>query len=430
MVHDRVARYLRRVAGHVFVSYSRSDGEYVRSLVRYLTSAGIEVWTDDGIDHGDRWMETIRDRIDSCGAFIPVMTPSAESSTWVEREIIRADEMGKPILPLLLSGKPFFQLSHVQHEDVSGREMPSRRYLERLGEVLGLDSPIVVPPPQPQPAPSRPSTSSRPSPPSMLSPAYVPRPYRRTRRCWSTAWRALWVLAVGESWMSNRSRVRLAVTRLALLAVVVVAIMTFAPLADATAVDRLLWLSAIGPAAVACAGAAARREWMFSTWVAMVIAGRWAVELTSIPSEAANLVMALVLGILVVGNRSHHWPRALLFRTFAVVASIVVAVDWAYQGLSEEHDWWPALLDQLRWFLPSIAVLAQLSWEDDRGARRVSGAMVATFGAVFVTWAALSLTGSPSDVAATTTHWLMEIAGGLVLLIGGVTALRYRRYAY
>jgi hypothetical protein len=89
------------VSGHVFVSYSQVDRAYVDALAAHLQSAGLRVWYDHSIATGEGWAETIHEQIDTCAAFIVVMTPAAESSTWVAREINHAEETGKPILPIL-----------------------------------------------------------------------------------------------------------------------------------------------------------------------------------------------------------------------------------------------------------------------------------------------------------------------------------------
>ncbi len=126
-----------RVSGHVFISYSRTDTPYVERLVAYLGAAGVPVWVDHKIDHGDRWASVIEAQIESCFAFVPVMTPEAAASEWVEREVHLAQQLGKPILPLLLSGRPFFRLATTQHDDVGGASMPSAKFIERLVEHMG-----------------------------------------------------------------------------------------------------------------------------------------------------------------------------------------------------------------------------------------------------------------------------------------------------
>ena len=119
--------------GHrVFISYSRTDQEYVDQLVARLGDAGLTTWIDKTIDYGDRWLQVIKDQVDSCVALVVVMTPAAEDSTWVEREIHRAEMKGKPVLPLLLEGDTFFRFGHIQYEDVTSGSMPSDGFVERL----------------------------------------------------------------------------------------------------------------------------------------------------------------------------------------------------------------------------------------------------------------------------------------------------------
>jgi TIR domain len=66
---------LLAVGNHVFISYSRNDEAYLSGLVAHLRSAGLIVWHDSGIDYGDQWVAVIQSHIDSCAAFIVVMSP-------------------------------------------------------------------------------------------------------------------------------------------------------------------------------------------------------------------------------------------------------------------------------------------------------------------------------------------------------------------
>jgi hypothetical protein len=119
--------------GHVFISYSRSDQDYVDRLFAHLERAGLNPWIDrSGIDYGTRWKQVVRDAVDGCSAFVVVMTPDAEDSEWVDRELQRAQDAGKPILPLLLRGRKFFSLADVHYEDVTGGRMPSDEFVARL----------------------------------------------------------------------------------------------------------------------------------------------------------------------------------------------------------------------------------------------------------------------------------------------------------
>lgn len=120
------------MAGHVFISYSRTNSPYVDELIPFLEAVGIPVWADRNLDYGDSWASVIRQQVDTCDVFMLVMTPEAEESPWVTREILRAELKGRPIIPLLLSGEPFFRLADLHHEDVRGGRMPTSNLIARL----------------------------------------------------------------------------------------------------------------------------------------------------------------------------------------------------------------------------------------------------------------------------------------------------------
>jgi len=126
------------VSGHVFISYRHDDDVlYVRRLTDYLTNEGVSVWSDREIVTGDRWDHVIRSKIDTCAALVVVMTPQAESSDWVAREIDQAELMNKPIFPLLLDGQRFFRLSNLHYDDVTDARMPSPSFVTRLRAISG-----------------------------------------------------------------------------------------------------------------------------------------------------------------------------------------------------------------------------------------------------------------------------------------------------
>jgi hypothetical protein len=157
------------VAGHVFLSYAREDGAYVQRLRAYLHERGVETWVDSETDYGTRWTQVVREKIDSCAALIVVMTPEAERSEWVEREIHRAETRGKLIVPLLLRGQSFFRLGVTQFVDVTDGGLPPDEFVYRLTPTArGAD--ITLPPllPPPETPPETPSAASvaAPTPPT------------------------------------------------------------------------------------------------------------------------------------------------------------------------------------------------------------------------------------------------------------------------
>jgi hypothetical protein len=193
--------------GYLFICYSHGpDDGYVQRLGGYLREARLPFWYDREVVSGDRWADVIRGKIDNCAAILVVMTPEAEESRWVAREIAHAERISKPIVPLLLRGEPFFSLADVQYESVVGDQIPGPAFLARMRGLLGRPASPVThavpapaptqPPPQPTtfvrgaaPVPSRGYTSATPPPPpTPLSPtARMPVPVdaldpARTRR--------------------------------------------------------------------------------------------------------------------------------------------------------------------------------------------------------------------------------------------------------
>ena len=127
--------YSASMHGHVFVSYSRDDAAYVDRMVAHLNAAGLRVWTDLGIPAGADWARTIDRQIRASSVVVPVMSPQSRSSDWVANEIVLAQRLRKPVLPLLLAGEPFTELLSTQHEDVRDESLPPVDFLRRLGRL-------------------------------------------------------------------------------------------------------------------------------------------------------------------------------------------------------------------------------------------------------------------------------------------------------
>jgi WD40 repeat protein len=119
--------------GHVFISYSRADRDYVERLASHLESEKIDVWLDFEIGSGQRWAEVLRQKIEECDVMIVVMSPAAERSDMVEVEIDLARSRHKPIMPLLLGGdEPLFLLRNKHFDDVRGGLLPPPQFVSRL----------------------------------------------------------------------------------------------------------------------------------------------------------------------------------------------------------------------------------------------------------------------------------------------------------
>jgi TIR domain len=132
---------------HAFVSYSRTDSAYVEQLIAWFTENGVPIWSDAGIVYGSQWPAVVRDAVDRSAAVVVVMTPAAESSEWVDRELARAELKRRPVLPLLLAGDPFFRLGSTQYEDVRGGHLPRDAFVRRILDLCHSDVP--APPERP-----------------------------------------------------------------------------------------------------------------------------------------------------------------------------------------------------------------------------------------------------------------------------------------
>jgi WD40 repeat protein len=91
----------------VFVSYSRTDREFVRRLVDALTRNGKDVWIDwEDIPAASEWRSEIAAGIDGADAFVYVISPDAVTSPECAKELDHAIAQGKRIVPLLYREPP------------------------------------------------------------------------------------------------------------------------------------------------------------------------------------------------------------------------------------------------------------------------------------------------------------------------------------
>jgi len=122
--------------GHIFISYSHNDTDYAHRLADTLQSEGFDVWIDARIDYGSQWPLEIQKQLDSCDAFILIMTPRSFASEWVQSELQRAKRKLKPIIPMLLEGdEPWLSVESTQYYDVRGERLPEPKFYSALRRV-------------------------------------------------------------------------------------------------------------------------------------------------------------------------------------------------------------------------------------------------------------------------------------------------------
>jgi len=122
----------------VFLSYSSGDNFFAEMLAIKLKEAGFTIWRDQGsIRAGDDWRQTIEEGIKECMAVIVALSATSVDSAYVTYEWAYASGMGKPIIPVKLSGcKVHPKLEPTQYIDFSyPRVLPWKALVERLQQV-------------------------------------------------------------------------------------------------------------------------------------------------------------------------------------------------------------------------------------------------------------------------------------------------------
>lgn len=128
---------------HIFISYSRHDIDFARYTRALLENLGFYVWMDEKrLSPGVDWWDEIEASIDSCLAFVIIMSPASRESVFCRNEILRALDQKKPLYPILYQGKHFGMIAHVQHEDMRGGlgDTFSDSFVQRLKNIAPLKS--------------------------------------------------------------------------------------------------------------------------------------------------------------------------------------------------------------------------------------------------------------------------------------------------
>jgi Tol biopolymer transport system component len=93
-------------AAHFFISYSREDATYQKRVIQELRQRGLNVWvdTENLIPGSPAWEREIERAIRGAAGIIVLLSPDANNSEWVRREISFGDDNEKRIFPVLIHG--------------------------------------------------------------------------------------------------------------------------------------------------------------------------------------------------------------------------------------------------------------------------------------------------------------------------------------
>lgn len=159
----------------VFLSYSREDHDTMQRVKDTLTTAGLTVWTDEGIQLGeDQWQMALQQAIEDAVCLVVILSPDAKKSRWVLREINYAREQAKRVFPILARGSTQnavpFVLVGAQFADIRQR----RAYHAKMTQLVKTINDLPGVQRRTTPAPPAVETAAPATPPAASSPAQKP----------------------------------------------------------------------------------------------------------------------------------------------------------------------------------------------------------------------------------------------------------------
>lgn len=133
------------IPGSVFISHSSKHPDYdmAKALVAKLARCGLNVWWDkDSLEGGHEFTAEIVEAIIRQHYFLFLLSKHSVSSKWCHRELARASELGKTIIPLKLADVPArklpLELAGLQYIDLrQGVEAAFASVSRALGLSLG-----------------------------------------------------------------------------------------------------------------------------------------------------------------------------------------------------------------------------------------------------------------------------------------------------
>ena len=87
---------------YVFISYAHKDKKEVFNSIKALSSCGVNIWYDSGIEAGDDWADKIATKLENASAVILFLSKNSAKSRNVLREIEFANAHYIPIITVQL----------------------------------------------------------------------------------------------------------------------------------------------------------------------------------------------------------------------------------------------------------------------------------------------------------------------------------------
>ena len=143
---------------NIFISYNRQNEDNAKNLVNDIEALGHTVWFDQDLGGGQVWWDKILATIRDCDVFVFVLDSAALNSNACKREYGYASDLGKMILPVLVSDRVSANLlppalSRIQFVDYRTRDHHAALRLAKAFTVLPPSEPLPDPLPSPPEAP-------------------------------------------------------------------------------------------------------------------------------------------------------------------------------------------------------------------------------------------------------------------------------------
>ncbi|MBZ0295033.1 MAG: toll/interleukin-1 receptor domain-containing protein [Anaerolineae bacterium] len=88
---------------YVFISHSTDDSDTTQWFDENLQAEGFDTWVDvTNIPPGSTWVREIERGVRECKALVVILTKNALKSEWVEREVLLALDLRKPVYVALM----------------------------------------------------------------------------------------------------------------------------------------------------------------------------------------------------------------------------------------------------------------------------------------------------------------------------------------
>ena len=136
----------------VFISYSRKNQNAVEVLAKDIEELGHSVWIDQRLKGGQEWWNEILHRIRDCDLFVFALSQEIEKSKACGLELGYAHDLGKIILPVLITENVSMNLfpDTVSTKQYVDYRVPDKSSTIKLSNALNS---LPSPPPLPQPLP-------------------------------------------------------------------------------------------------------------------------------------------------------------------------------------------------------------------------------------------------------------------------------------